>query len=388
MISNSQEDNIKRCLMSLLYIQTKEVEAFYNKNIDNFKDYYLIDKEWLDNFKESNNYNDAVQQLQNIEEINYDNLKQQFCKEYQIDANQLVYNFENSSMNQEFFCKRKKFKKENIDISYPAEFQIVKKEFFPNITPNKRLDDFPIYKILIGNQSIVIIDNKMENVAFIYNLFEGEFKIRGILVYDNQEILQKEMSKIIYFNGIDKYFFNRKLVENKKDIQKIIDREDEEWGYFYSFVDIFYYQKNISINIFEEAMNQSKYEKKTNDNELNNIRNIDNNYISNEEDNKQILSNKNSQINQNNNSDLNKGNNLDSINDNFIEDSNSIDSFSKVNPGNIIVNNKVENDSKIDNETNVIDGFSNVNPGNQRNNKDPDNKLGNFQKKNIVLNIN
>ena len=66
---NNQEDNIKRCQMSLLYLQTKEVKLLYSKNIVNQKIYYLVDKEWFNNFKQSNFYNDAVEEFKNIEDM-------------------------------------------------------------------------------------------------------------------------------------------------------------------------------------------------------------------------------------------------------------------------------------------------------------------------------
>ena len=166
MNSNNQEDNIKKCQMSLLYLQTKEVKLLYSKNIVNQKIYYLVDKEWFNNFKQSNFYNDAVEEFKNIEDINYDNLKEKLCNDYHIDKSQLVSNLENISGNKEYLCKRKSFNKDNINVSYPAEFQLVKQEFFTYIQ-KERLDDCPLYKILIGNQSIIIIDNKQDNVAFV-----------------------------------------------------------------------------------------------------------------------------------------------------------------------------------------------------------------------------
>jgi hypothetical protein len=267
---NSQEDNIKKCQMSLLYLQTKEVKLLYDKNIINEKNYYLVNKEWLNKFKQQNNYNDVVDQFQNIEDLNYDNLEEKLCSKYQIDKNQLIDNFENISENQEYLCKRKTFQKDNINVSYPADFQLVKQEFF-TYNPEGSLNDCPAYKTLIGNQSIVIIDNKQDNVAFVYSLFNKQFQIKGILVYDDQDALQKEMNKLIYFNGFDKYLINRKLDQTKKEVQKIIDREDEEWGYFCSLIEIVYYKKNQSLNFFAESMKISNYGNNISGNQQNNI---------------------------------------------------------------------------------------------------------------------
>ncbi len=44
-----QSDNNKKYLMSLLYKQTKELHRFYNSPIEGKKNYYLLNKEWLDN---------------------------------------------------------------------------------------------------------------------------------------------------------------------------------------------------------------------------------------------------------------------------------------------------------------------------------------------------
>ena len=53
MLSYNQEDNIRRCLMSLLYLQTKEIELLYNKKTISEKNYFLVDKEWLNKYKQS-----------------------------------------------------------------------------------------------------------------------------------------------------------------------------------------------------------------------------------------------------------------------------------------------------------------------------------------------
>ena len=53
MLSYNKVDNIRRCLMSLLYLQTKEIELLYNKKTISEKNYFLVDKEWLNKYKQS-----------------------------------------------------------------------------------------------------------------------------------------------------------------------------------------------------------------------------------------------------------------------------------------------------------------------------------------------
>ena len=67
MDKNEDEENIdlieynkQNYKMSLLFIQTKELKRFYNAKIEqNLKIYNLVDKAWLDKYKEKNDYKSA-----------------------------------------------------------------------------------------------------------------------------------------------------------------------------------------------------------------------------------------------------------------------------------------------------------------------------------------
>ena len=66
---NNYEENKKKYKMSLLYIQTKELKKLYNSKMENKpKAYYLIDKDWLDNYKSRNNYEETLDFFKKFDE--------------------------------------------------------------------------------------------------------------------------------------------------------------------------------------------------------------------------------------------------------------------------------------------------------------------------------
>ena len=44
-------EKTKNYLLSLLYIQTKELHKLFSSPIEGKNNYYLVKKEWLDNYK-------------------------------------------------------------------------------------------------------------------------------------------------------------------------------------------------------------------------------------------------------------------------------------------------------------------------------------------------
>ena len=87
---NKNENNKeKKYKMSLLFIQTKELQKYYNQEMEiSPKNYYLVDKNWLDNYKEENNYKNATEMLKVFDDWeDYDDFKQKIRISYGVEEN-------------------------------------------------------------------------------------------------------------------------------------------------------------------------------------------------------------------------------------------------------------------------------------------------------------
>ena len=262
---NSNED-VKNYLMYLLYFQTKELYELYNSpieksQIEKKQNYYLLNKEWLDNFKFLNNYEKIFDNPSSINySQNYLDFKNQLLKTLNINEKEINNNIEDISENNNYLCLKNNLDISNTNILYPINGELIKEDYFSNnITCSK--DNNPLYQILIGYNTIIIIDNNLENILYICSLMkdndENNFnfcvQIDGIVSYNKEEgIFERELNKIVKFKGINNYYEKRKINKNKKGKQKIIDLEDEEVGVFYNLTGKYYYEGEVSKNLLYE----------------------------------------------------------------------------------------------------------------------------------------
>ena len=79
--------------MKLLYTQTRELhERYKQKNLKMFSNYYvLVDKNWLDDYKQNNDYDEIVEELESTEGYNdYLTVKKNLLEELDINENDLL----------------------------------------------------------------------------------------------------------------------------------------------------------------------------------------------------------------------------------------------------------------------------------------------------------
>ena len=241
-----KNENEKIYLMSLLYKQTKELHEFYNSPIESSKYYYLVNKEWLDDVKKANNYRNIIESsyIYNYSQ-NYSEFKQNLSKLLNLNEIEIVNNIEDAGENNNnYFCYKIKLENCEKNIIYPKNGELIKQEYFSN-TSGSLGNNNPLFEVLIGYKSIILIDNNLKNTIYICSLVNDEemnnnnffVKIDGILCFeinDEEGIFERELKKIKAFQGIDNYLKKRKLDISKQYKQKIIDLEDDELGYFYN----------------------------------------------------------------------------------------------------------------------------------------------------------
>ena len=373
--------------MSLLFIQTKELKRFYDSKMENsLKTYNLVDKDWLDNYKEKNDYNLADMFDTFNDWKNYEDFREVMGDSFLVDD--IFF----SRINKTIPCKKIKFK---YDINYPENVELLCKQYV--IDCLKGSVTFPMYNILIGDKSIIIIDeeSKMNNkaVIFICSLigkkedYNFAIKVDYIIIYNNINIMNEELKEICLSNGINNYLLKRKIDVKNSEEQKLIDAKNENIGKFLIATkeeekskSINYEIKNPFYNINQNNQNNqnnSTHDNNDNINYFTNFNNFNNNIM--------IFTNNNFENNRNFNNN-NRANNID-YNPNNFHFNNKINNMFNNNMNNNI--NFELNNNNLNFNNNNLNFNNNINFINQSNNGDDDdfNIHFRYKSKEVVLYI-
>ena len=226
------ENNKQNYKMSLLFIQTKELKRYYNSKMENkLRKYFLVDKTWLDRFKEKNDYKSADMCDSFNDWKNYEEFREVMGDSFLVDDEFFTKLFSNIP------CKKIKSK---YNINYPINVELV---YFQYVLDSfKGTINFPICELLIGDKSIIIIDeeNKKKNkaVIFICSLIGKEedynfaIKVDYIIIYNNIKLMNQELKEISLSEGVNNYLLKRKIDINNNEEQNIIDSKNETIGIF------------------------------------------------------------------------------------------------------------------------------------------------------------
>ena len=368
-------EKTKNYLLSLLYMQTKELHNSYIAQIKGKNNYYLVKKEWLDDYKKSNNYNQTIKNMNSNRNNNFQNyldFKQKMTKSLNIKQNEIINNIENFSENNDYLCPKETFENFGKNINFPKCGELIREDYFTN-SPGWTGKNNPLYQALIGYDSIIIIDNNLKNTIYICSLIDDDndignynfyVRIDGILIYKEDEeenIFEKELKKIISFRGIYNYFKKRKLDICKKGEQEIKDLEDEVLGFFYNLNEVKDKNQNQKESVIFNSSNSNQ--------------DIDNNYDN----------NNNSPLEMNNFSYINTGNKLknpkkrnnnDNNNNNINSNLNNVNNFKGMNYNNN--NNNFSNGMNKNNNVNFYKGMNNNNDNAKYNNGMNNKNIGNY----------
>jgi hypothetical protein len=207
--------------MALLFIQTKELRKIYEGKQIVKKRCYLVDKNWINNFKNSYNYKDSVTTFNSFKEWkNYDDFKSKIIKFIQINEEDL--NSFKKDIDNNFEIKRQMLN----NIEYPVDFELVNSQFFIDCKINV---GFPLCTVFIGNKSIFVIEDKNCNTAYHCSPIEGSknddnnflIKANSILAFNVPNILNENINTIIS-KGINKFLKELNININSNNQQSII----------------------------------------------------------------------------------------------------------------------------------------------------------------------
>ena len=152
-IINNNEILSKKALY-LLYTQALEIHTLYYQEFgdkivnESIEKYFLINKNWLDEYKSKNDYFQIIQDVEDNPIDNYSKINDSLKKNGEIDI------IDVTKVEQELLP--------DYELIIPKNFVIVKKEIFESLS----LDSNLLYDVIIGEKNIFIFDKKKENSKY------------------------------------------------------------------------------------------------------------------------------------------------------------------------------------------------------------------------------
>ena len=210
--------------LTLLYAFEKEFQKTITKSIEDeydMKDYYLVNKNIIDIFKDTYSY-------QNIKEIldKYNNnwsykgylknidtfIKNNELKNFIIEISK--ENGESQLFDDEYAFNPNM--KQYDTFQYPNDFIVVPKSlfdlFYDDFSSHKKAIEDYRYNLLIGDNTLFVQDSTNKNVFHAYKYNEkNDLEIICSFKYDNELLFYEEVENCIKGKGLEYYLFQRKL---------------------------------------------------------------------------------------------------------------------------------------------------------------------------------
>ena len=232
--SNQENQNMNKYKMGLLFIQTKELIHKYENNMELSPEHYrLVNKEWLDNFKNRYNYNEAIQNFNSFNDYsNYHGTKSQLSQQLNVNENSITNEDQNLMNN----CQIKKEKYQS-KFEYPVDIELVKEDFFQDCKLGNL--GFPMCNVYLGDKTIFVIDDQRDNFAYHCSLVENSgnsvnflIQVNSILMFPKSKILSEQFEHIAT-EGFNNYLSKRNININSNEQQKIMDQNQQNPIGFY-----------------------------------------------------------------------------------------------------------------------------------------------------------
>ena len=250
----------------LLYANEKEIEILLNISILDeyeFKDYYLINKDFIEEYKKAHEYV-KVSEFLKKENYNYN------YNEYYSNLNKIINTLKSTKIN----TKQKLYKDEkfypiinevewsnkNEKINCLDKFIIVPENLFDllykSITPNKYTKENYKYRTLIGDQIVFIQNNNNNSKKYGFSAYRfmqdtSKFKLFYYFLFDEDLTFYQEVNNYIKGKGLFNYVEERNLDINvKKKVYGILANDGQTIGHY----------KNIR-KISDDEINEFKHGK-------------------------------------------------------------------------------------------------------------------------------
>ena len=221
-------------IMSLLYAQTKELQKQFHRDMEvSPMPYYLVDKEWLDNYKQKNDYKSIAQNLNSFNDYNdYDDFREKIRESLQIDQSNNIKNKEKYNPENDL---KKIEKNEKYSLAYNIEGELVSHQFIRECFNDVRC--FRQRDAIVGNETILITDEDNDNVVYSYSLVQSPqnsndfyFKIEHALIFNTSPTMGEEFGYIADCKGITNYLNKNKIDALKNEEQVILNNKGQKIG--------------------------------------------------------------------------------------------------------------------------------------------------------------
>ena len=282
-------EDITKKIFVLLYfneIRMKEKIKMDITDFYNFKDYYLINKEWIEEYKQFFLYDEVIDKLENIikDNTNEHNINYSY-KKAKYNLNDIIYNIGQirlyndtkigyKLMNAKKLIPKRKLIKSQNEKEYfiPFEFILInqdiyellkEEEFFYNM--NDEIGNEINYKILIGNNNLIILNKNIDSKndeCIVFEKDKKNFNQKG-------EQVENDRIKLLYilnynqdqdeevFNGLKSLNIEN---ENLNQREEIKDNNGNILGNLIQ-IDKKYFNDNIekNENIEQNEINNESY---------------------------------------------------------------------------------------------------------------------------------
>ena len=238
----AKDFNINENIIKKLFLYAKQKIEINNviqeKKIKEMGNYNLINRKWLQKYKEHYKYIDVIQNLTDISFSGGDDFNE--FKEYLDSVNKK--NFVNDKINEKIGkfpdgLKNPKYVlpeiKKYFSYEFPNDPDIINRDLFKLLMDENLQDDsyhinvnlkHQNYRIYLGNQSLILLD-EYRNILIFYSveLIDNTkmFKPKYLIEFGNPEILQEHIQIIKTIDNIDTYI-SQLGVDLKSDKLQII----------------------------------------------------------------------------------------------------------------------------------------------------------------------
>ena len=273
--ANENKSKIIKSLI-LLYANEKEISRFYNQGIYDLKKYYLINKAWIDKYKEIYHYNEIckIPLINGINSLKDGlNILQIFDSIEEIKPMYAMININTYILQNISQAVETKIFGENNEFQYSENFEILNESIFRLLKQiNSVIEIKDDYNINFGKLSLCLRNKYDLNKMYIYQYINKSFQISGMI-----ELFADEW-KYIYNKHFSKKTFAQYLTEKNINLDQIGQKQillssmKQYLGNIY-LINKFGEQKKISENATPSniTMNAGFNENITKNNNLKNI---------------------------------------------------------------------------------------------------------------------
>jgi len=184
-------------------------------NISNPKDFHLVYYKWIETFKDENNYNKIVQNINKGDQILHSFLKKEIIPDYLKDNKNIAPNMTNNKYR---------------GFDAPLDFELIEKNLFNSILQDinekcklklKLKSEF-IYQVSFGNNKVFVQDDSNANSYFIYSANNKNYDFEYYLKLEKNNIKQF-LSLSEYDQDLEDYLEEFRLDLSEEEEQMIIN---------------------------------------------------------------------------------------------------------------------------------------------------------------------